>query len=84
MFDYSEGTTYTYLVTSLTPASTSNRLPSGGNLGFAGNSYWAFGPKVGLRPTKDCIEEGEGNAPPPQKNDFLAWAGIYSRNFNAD
>ena len=35
-----------------------------------GNSYWAFGPKVGLRPTKDCIEEGEGKASPLQKNIF--------------
>ena len=34
MCDDSEGTTYTCLVTPLTPASTSNRLPSGGNLGF--------------------------------------------------
>ena len=33
-----------------------------------GNSYWAFGQKVGLRPTKDCFEEGEGNATPPLKN----------------
>merc|ERR1712215_641676 len=49
-------------------------VPSGCNLGWGpfgpklklpGNSYWAFGPKVGLRPTKDCIEEGEGKAPPP-------------------
>ena len=47
----------------------SNHLPSevGPQPKLPGNSYWAFGPKVGLRPTKDCIEEGEGKAPPSKK-----------------
>ena len=38
--DDSEGTMYTCLVTPLTPASTSNRLPS------SCNSYWVFGRPV--------------------------------------
>ena len=41
--------------------------PFGPHPKLPGNIYWAFGPKVGLRPTKDCIEEGEGKALPLQK-----------------